>query len=42
VFKEKKKNSLFIGWHPNNGHKLLTPVVELGESWKKLRRREIL
>jgi hypothetical protein len=25
--------------HPNNGQKLLNPVVELGESWKKLRRR---
>jgi hypothetical protein len=25
--------------HPTNGQKLLTPVVELGKSWKKLRRR---
>ena len=24
--------------HPINGQKLLTPVVELGKSWKKLRR----
>jgi hypothetical protein len=24
--------------HPTNGQKLLTPVVELRESWKKLRR----
>jgi hypothetical protein len=28
--------------HPTNGQKLLTPVVELGESWKKLRRRVTL
>jgi hypothetical protein len=27
---------------PINGQKLLTPVVELGESWKKLRRRVTL
>jgi DNA-binding HxlR family transcriptional regulator len=26
----------------NNGQKLLSPVVELGQSWKKLRRRETL
>jgi hypothetical protein len=25
-----------------SGQKLLTPVVELGESWKKLRRRATL
>jgi hypothetical protein len=24
--------------HPMNGQKLLTPVVELRKSWKKLRR----
>jgi hypothetical protein len=23
--------------HPTNGQKLLTPVVQLGKSWKKLR-----
>ena len=28
--------------HPTNGKKLLTPVVELGENWKKLRRRVTL
>jgi hypothetical protein len=28
--------------HPTNGQKLLTPVVELGESSKKLRRRVTL
>jgi hypothetical protein len=28
--------------HPINGQKLLTPVVELGERWKKLRRRPAL
>ena len=28
--------------HPTNGQKLLTSVVELGESWKKMRRRENL
>jgi hypothetical protein len=28
--------------HPTNGQKLVTPVVELGDSWKKLRRRETL
>jgi hypothetical protein len=28
--------------HPINGQKLLTSVVELGESWKKLRRRTTL
>jgi hypothetical protein len=28
--------------HPTNGQKLLIFVVELGESWKKLRRRAIL
>ena len=27
--------------HPTNGQKLLTPVVELRESWKKLRRRTL-
>jgi hypothetical protein len=26
----------------NHGQKLLTPVVELGKSWKELRKREIL
>jgi hypothetical protein len=25
--------------HPTNGQKQLTPVVELGEGWKKLKRR---
>jgi hypothetical protein len=25
--------------HPINGQKLLTPEVELGKRWKKLRRR---
>jgi hypothetical protein len=25
--------------HSTNGQKLLNPVVELGKSWKKLRRR---
>ena len=24
--------------HPTNGQKLVTTVVELGKSWKKLRR----
>ena len=28
--------------HPNNEQKLLNPVVELGKSWKKLRRRVTL
>jgi hypothetical protein len=28
--------------HPANKQKLLTPEVELGESWKKLRRRVTL
>ena len=28
--------------HPTNGQKQLTPVAELGKSWKKLRRRKIL
>jgi hypothetical protein len=28
--------------HPTNGQELLIPVVELGESWKKLRRRATL
>ena len=28
--------------HPTNGQKLLTPVVELGKSWKKLRMRATL
>jgi hypothetical protein len=28
--------------HPTNGQKLLTSVVELGESWNKLRRRVTL
>jgi hypothetical protein len=28
--------------HPTNGQKLLTPVVELGKIWKKLRRRATL
>ena len=26
--------------HTTNGQKLLNPVVELGKSWKKLRRRD--
>jgi hypothetical protein len=29
-------------FHPTNGQKLLTPVVELGKSWQKLRRRVTL
>jgi hypothetical protein len=28
--------------HPIKGQKLLTPVVKLGESWNKLRRRVTL
>ena len=28
--------------HPTNGQKLVTPVAELGKSWKKLRRRATL
>jgi hypothetical protein len=28
--------------HPTNGQKLLPPVVELGNSWKKLSRRATL
>ena len=28
--------------HPTNGQKLLTAVVELGKTWKKLRRRVTL
>jgi hypothetical protein len=28
--------------HPTNGKKQLTPVVELGKRWKKLRRRVTL
>jgi hypothetical protein len=28
--------------HPTNARKLLTPVVELGKSWKKMRRRVTL
>jgi hypothetical protein len=28
--------------HPTNGQKLLTPVIELGKSWKTLRRRMTL
>jgi hypothetical protein len=28
--------------HPTNEQKLLTPVVEFGKSWKKLRRRMTL
>jgi hypothetical protein len=27
--------------HPINGEKLLTPVVELGKSWKKLRSENL-
>jgi hypothetical protein len=27
---------------PTNGQKLVTPVVELGKSWKKLRRTNSL
>jgi hypothetical protein len=29
-------------FHPTNEWMLLNPVVELGKSWKKLRRRETL
>jgi hypothetical protein len=29
-------------FYPTNGQHLLTPVVELGESWKKLSRRATL
>jgi hypothetical protein len=28
--------------HPSNGQKLVTPIVELGKNWKKLRRRVTL
>ena len=28
--------------HPTNGQNLLTPVVELGNVWKKMRRRATL
>jgi hypothetical protein len=28
--------------HPINGQKLLTLVVALGESWKKLRKKETM
>jgi hypothetical protein len=28
--------------HTTNGQKLLTPVLELGKSWKKLKRRVTL
>jgi hypothetical protein len=28
--------------HPTNGQQLLTPVVELEKSWKKLKQRETL
>jgi hypothetical protein len=28
--------------HPTNGQKLLTPVIGLGKSWKKLRKRAAL
>jgi hypothetical protein len=28
--------------HPTNGQKLVTPVVDLGKSWKKLKRKMIL
>jgi hypothetical protein len=28
--------------YPTNGQKLVAPVVELGKSWKKLRKRETL
>jgi hypothetical protein len=28
--------------HPTNGQKLLTTMVKLGKSWKKLRRRVTL
>jgi hypothetical protein len=28
--------------HPTNGQKLLTPIVELGKSWQKLRRKVTL
>jgi hypothetical protein len=28
--------------HPTKRQKLLTPVVELGKSWKKLRKRASL
>jgi len=28
--------------HPTNEQKLLTPLVELGESWRKPRRRATL
>jgi hypothetical protein len=28
--------------HPTNGQKLLSPVVEFRESWKKLRRKTTL
>ena len=28
--------------YPTNGQKLVTPVVKLGKSWKKLRKRVTL
>jgi hypothetical protein len=28
--------------HPTNGQKLLTPMLELGKGWKKLKRRAAL
>jgi len=28
--------------HPTNGQRLVSPVVELGKSWKKVRRRATL
>jgi hypothetical protein len=27
--------------HSSNGQKLVTPVVELGKTWKKLRKRRV-
>jgi hypothetical protein len=34
-----KERVRFRYLYPSNGKKLLTPVVELGKGWKKLRRR---
>jgi hypothetical protein len=41
---EKEAAGRIIGryLHPTNGQKLVTPVVELEKSWKKLRRRATL
>jgi hypothetical protein len=38
--KQLSKTQIYI--HPTNGQKLMTLVVELRKSWKKLRRRVTL